>query len=45
VQIINREELERHSCECYGQVRTYLVRLFANSKTRADRTRRAASDC
>ena len=29
VQIINREELERHSCECYRQVRTYVAQLFA----------------
>ena len=36
VKIINREELERRSCECYGQVRTYVIRLFANSKTWAE---------
>jgi Mn-dependent DtxR family transcriptional regulator len=29
VQITNREELERHSCECYRQVHTYLTQLFA----------------
>jgi CRP-like cAMP-binding protein len=29
VQITNREELERHSCECYRQVRKYVAQLFA----------------
>jgi CRP-like cAMP-binding protein len=29
VQITNREELERRSCECYRQVHTYLAQLFA----------------
>jgi hypothetical protein len=28
VQIVSREELERHSCECYGQMRDYVAGLF-----------------
>jgi hypothetical protein len=32
MQIANREQLERHSCECYGRVRTYVAKLFAGSK-------------
>jgi CRP-like cAMP-binding protein len=31
LQIVNRKQLERHSCECYGQVRTYIAQLFASS--------------
>jgi CRP-like cAMP-binding protein len=33
VQIVSREELERHSCECYDQVRSYTVGLFAPSRS------------
>jgi DNA-binding MarR family transcriptional regulator len=29
VHITNRDELERHSCECYRRVRTYVAQLFA----------------
>jgi CRP-like cAMP-binding protein len=29
VQITSREELERRSCECYGQVKSYIARLFS----------------
>ncbi|MGB6536445.1 MAG: Crp/Fnr family transcriptional regulator [Xanthobacteraceae bacterium] len=29
VQIMDQAELERHSCECYSRVRTYLAQLFA----------------
>jgi hypothetical protein len=29
VHIISREELERHSCECYSQVHGYVAGLFA----------------
>lgn len=28
IEIISRRELERHSCECYGQVKNYARRLF-----------------
>ena len=28
VQITSREELERRSCECYGNVKRYITRLF-----------------
>jgi CRP-like cAMP-binding protein len=31
VQISNREELERRSCECYGHVKRYVTRLFATT--------------
>jgi CRP-like cAMP-binding protein len=29
VQIARREQLERHACECYRNVKTYVSRLFA----------------
>jgi CRP-like cAMP-binding protein len=29
VQIINREELERHACECYEHLKLYMASLFA----------------
>jgi CRP-like cAMP-binding protein len=31
LDIINRKELERHSCECYGQIRSHIAKLFAGS--------------
>jgi CRP-like cAMP-binding protein len=34
VQIVKREELERHACECYRNVKIYLSRLFAPSAPR-----------
>ena len=35
LDIINREELERHSCECYRQVRSYVTGLLASFSTTA----------
>jgi hypothetical protein len=35
LDIINREELKRHSCECYGQVRRYVSGLLASSSIAA----------
>ncbi len=29
MQIIDREELERHACECYGHLKRYMAKLFA----------------
>jgi len=29
IQIVRRDLLERHACECYGQVKNYVSRLFA----------------
>jgi len=40
VQIVSRDELERHSCECYTQVRDYVAGLFPSS--RPERTMVAA---
>ena len=40
VQIVSREELERHSCECYTQARDYVAGLFPSS--RPERTAVAA---
>jgi CRP-like cAMP-binding protein len=40
VQIVSREELERHSCECYGQVQDYMAGLFPSF--RRERTAVAA---
>jgi CRP-like cAMP-binding protein len=32
MQIVNRELLEQHACECYGQVQEYMAKLFAPSR-------------
>jgi CRP-like cAMP-binding protein len=32
VQISNREELERRSCECYAHAKSYVIRLFARTR-------------
>jgi CRP-like cAMP-binding protein len=32
VQILNREELERRSCECYRHMKRYMATLFAGSQ-------------
>jgi CRP-like cAMP-binding protein len=32
VQISNREELERHSCECYRHMKRYMATLFAGGQ-------------
>jgi CRP-like cAMP-binding protein len=29
MQIVGREQLERHACECYLQVKDYVTRLFS----------------
>jgi CRP-like cAMP-binding protein len=34
VQIMDREQLEQHSCECYGHVEGYIARLFAEHDRR-----------
>jgi hypothetical protein len=26
---MDREELERHACDCYGHLRRYMAKLFA----------------
>ena len=28
IQVINREEVEGHACECYGNIKAYVSRLF-----------------
>jgi CRP-like cAMP-binding protein len=33
MQIVNRDELERHSCECYGRVKSYLEKTSSNSSS------------
>jgi CRP-like cAMP-binding protein len=35
VQIVGREQLERHACECYRNLKAYLSRLFALPPTAA----------
>jgi CRP-like cAMP-binding protein len=35
LHIISREELERHSCECYGRIRSHIAGLFAGSSLTA----------
>jgi CRP-like cAMP-binding protein len=34
MQIINREQLERHACECYRNVKIYMSHLFATPAAR-----------
>ncbi len=34
MQIINREQLERHACECYRNVKVYVSSMFATSAAR-----------
>ena len=34
MHIRSREELERHSCECYKNVQSYVARLFATADER-----------
>ena len=29
MQVVRREQLERHACECYRSVKAYVSRLFA----------------
>jgi CRP-like cAMP-binding protein len=29
IRIVRREQLERHACECYGNLKSYVSRLFA----------------
>jgi len=36
IQIINQEQLERCSCECYGHVRAYVARLSAPLRDKHD---------
>jgi CRP-like cAMP-binding protein len=43
LHIINREELERHSCECYGQIRSHIAGLFEDSSLAASGTNPAHS--
>jgi hypothetical protein len=33
MQIVNRDELERHSCECYGRVKDYQEKTSSNSSS------------
>jgi len=32
MQIVNRELLEQHACECHGQVQEHIAKLFAPSR-------------
>jgi CRP-like cAMP-binding protein len=43
MQIINRDELERRSCECYGRGKSYVELLFADQPEHGNGAFRAAA--
>jgi len=43
IQIIRREQLERHACECYGNIKSYLSHLFAVPAPILESTARSSS--
>jgi hypothetical protein len=44
MQIINRDELERRSCECYGRGKSYVELLFADQHDHSGGLRSAIAE-
>lgn len=42
MQIIDREELERHACACYGHLKRYMAKLFAAAEIPTELSTRVA---
>jgi CRP-like cAMP-binding protein len=43
MQIMDREQLERHACECYGHLKHYMAKLFAPAQGVSIRARSQAA--